>query len=87
MTLSSGLAGESITAGNDAALIVESFLKHAMKGMCKGAFLAYSQLLCWHLSGGNGNYHCPNQDLNWVNSEFVSSVISSTKLVVIPQKK
>jgi acyl-CoA reductase-like NAD-dependent aldehyde dehydrogenase len=40
VTLNSGLAGESITAGNDAALIVDSFLKHAVNGICKGAFLA-----------------------------------------------
>jgi len=38
------------------------------------------------LPGGSGDYHCPNQDWNWANPEFVSSVISSTKLVVIPQK-
>jgi hypothetical protein len=87
VTLSSGLAGESITAGNDAALIVESFLKHAVKGICKGAFLAYSQLLCWHLPGDSGDDHCPDRDLNWVNPEFVSSVMSSTKLVGIPLKK
>ena len=40
VTRSSGLAGESITAGNDVALFVESFLDHAVKGICKGAFLA-----------------------------------------------
>lgn len=52
-----------------------------MKGIYKGAFLAYSQLLCWHLPGDSCDYHCPDQDLNWVNHEFVSSVISSTKLL------
>ena len=62
-------------------MTVQSFLKRSVKD-CKGAFLTYFQLMCWHLSVESGDNHCHDQHLNWVNPEFVSSVISSTKLVV-----